>query len=80
MATTAHDPVCHMDIEPATAAGNSAYEGQTYYFCSPGCKKDFDRDPVGVLQAEAEYDHSQPMDHGMMAGAAKHPFWQFWKK
>ena len=39
MSTTVHDPVCHMDIDPATAAGTSEYKGQTYYFCSMGCKK-----------------------------------------
>ena len=77
-ATTVHDPVCHMDINPGTAAGQSEHGGQTYYFCSPGCKKDFDTDPAGVLQAEAEYDHSRPMDH--MIGAAKRPFWQFWRR
>ena len=26
MATTVHDPVCHMDIDPATAAGTSEYK------------------------------------------------------
>ncbi|HEX5140386.1 MAG TPA: YHS domain-containing protein [Dehalococcoidia bacterium] len=83
---TAHDPVCHMDIDPKTAAGTSEYEGQTYYFCSRGCKVDFDEDPAGVLQREAAYDHSQPMDHGMMGGmatatagtGAKKPWWKFW--
>jgi len=39
------DPVCGMDVDPKTAAGKSVYEGKTYYFCSPGCKKDFDKDP-----------------------------------
>jgi YHS domain-containing protein len=80
--STVHDPVCHMDIEAAGAAGRSDYEGTTYYFCAAGCKKDFDADPVGVLKAEAEYDHSQAMDHGMQAGAAgeKKPWWRFWRK
>jgi len=41
----AKDPVCGMDIDPKTAAGNSEYKGETYYFCSPGCKKSFDADP-----------------------------------
>ena len=79
---TVHDPVCHMDIDPATATGRSDHEGTTYYFCSPGCKKDFDDDPAGVLAAEAAYDHSQPMEHGMGAPAAApaRPWWQFWKK
>ena len=41
---TVHDPVCHMDITVASAAGSSHYEGQTYYFCAIGCKRDFDED------------------------------------
>ncbi len=45
MATTVHDPVCWMDIDPKTAAGKSEYKGQTYYFCSTGCKKTFDQAP-----------------------------------
>ena len=41
----ATDPVCGMDVDPATAAGASEYQGTTYYFCSPGCKRQFDQDP-----------------------------------
>ena len=76
---TEHDPVCHMDIYPATAAGSSEYEGTTYFFCSRGCKLDFDEDPAGVLRAEAEYDHSAAPQHHMMdEAAAKKPWWKFW--
>ena len=60
MANTVHDPVCGMDIDPATAAGKSEYKGQTYYFCSPGCKKSFDKDPekyVGAAGSEHEHHH-----------------------
>ena len=39
------DLVCGMVVDPKTAAGKSEYEGKTYYFCSPGCKVAFDRDP-----------------------------------
>ncbi len=39
------DLVCGMDVDPKTAQWKSDYQGKTYYFCSPGCKKDFDRDP-----------------------------------
>jgi YHS domain-containing protein len=39
------DPVCEMMVDPKTAAGKSDYLGKTYYFCSPGCKKDFDKEP-----------------------------------
>ena len=45
MSDTVKDPVCSMEIDPKTAVGKSEYQGQTYYFCSPGCKKNFDRDP-----------------------------------
>jgi Cu+-exporting ATPase len=40
-----YDPVCGMEVSPDKAAGSSQYEGQTYYFCSPSCKKQFDADP-----------------------------------
>lgn len=57
MTTTVHDPVCHMDIDPATAAGTSEYKGQTYYFCSLGCKKSFDKDPEKYLSESNENEH-----------------------
>lgn len=56
MTTTVHDPVCHMDIDPVTAAGTSEYKGQTYYFCSPGCKKAFDKDPEKYLNSTNEQE------------------------
>ncbi|HEX6033108.1 MAG TPA: YHS domain-containing protein [Anaerolineales bacterium] len=56
MTTTVHDPVCHMDIDPATAAGTSEYKGQTYYFCSPGCKKAFDKNPEKYLSHTSEHE------------------------
>jgi YHS domain-containing protein len=45
MAEKVKDPVCGMDIDPERAAGKSEYEGQTYYFCSTGCKRTFDKEP-----------------------------------
>jgi YHS domain-containing protein len=56
MAQTMKDPVCGMDVDPKTAAGKSEYQGQTYYFCSPGCKLSFDKEPekyVGKTQAHS---------------------------
>jgi YHS domain-containing protein len=43
------DPVCKMEIDPKTAAGKSDWNGQTYYFCSLGCKREFDKDPGHFL-------------------------------
>lgn len=43
------DPVCGMTTDPKEAAGKSEYKDKTYYFCSLGCKKDFDKDPEKYL-------------------------------
>lgn len=45
------DPVCLMDVDPATTRWMSEYGGRTYYFCAPGCKKAFDREPQAYLTA-----------------------------
>ncbi len=47
------DPVCGMDVDPKTAEYKSVYQGTTYYFCSPGCKRDFDRDPQKYVKSGA---------------------------
>ena len=39
------DVVCGMQVDPTKAAGKSEYNGKTYYFCSPACKKKFDANP-----------------------------------
>ena len=37
------DPVCQMDRGAGpSAAAQSKYQGQTYYFCAVGCKQKFD--------------------------------------
>lgn len=38
------DPVCGMDVSPREAKAKSEFEGDTYYFCSEGCKRKFDAD------------------------------------
>lgn len=47
----AKDPVCGMTVEEAKAAAKSTYKGQTYYFCSPGCKTSFDKEPEKFLKS-----------------------------
>ena len=39
------DPVCGMDVTPATAAGTVDYGGGTYFFCSVGCADKFQATP-----------------------------------
>ena len=50
MATVERDVVCGMDVEPDSAAAKSEYQGKTYYFCAPGCKKEFDANPSKYVQ------------------------------
>jgi YHS domain-containing protein len=39
-------PVMGNEIPDVTkAAGKSVYKGKTYYFCCPGCKPEFDKNP-----------------------------------
>ncbi len=45
------DIVCGMTVDPKTAA-KSEYKGQTYYFCSKGCKAAFDKNPDKYLAAQ----------------------------
>jgi Cu+-exporting ATPase len=50
---SAIDPVCGMRVDPANAEYRSVHDGQTYFFCSRGCKESFDKDP-GSLVGGAE--------------------------
>ena len=48
-ATAVVDPVCGMDVDTATAARQTEYKGQTYYFCGSKCKEKFDLRPQQYL-------------------------------
>ncbi len=39
------DPVCNMEVDEKTAPVKSEYKGKTYYFCAPGCKAKFEKNP-----------------------------------
>ena len=46
------DVVCKMEIDEKTAKWKSEYKGKTYYFCAPGCKKTFDKEPEKYIAGE----------------------------
>jgi xanthine dehydrogenase accessory factor len=48
-ATVAVDPVCHMDVDPTTAALHAVHAGATYYFCSEVCLRRFEANPTEFL-------------------------------
>ena len=42
-----------MKVRPNSSAGHSERGGVIYYFCSTGCKRQFDADPDRYLNAAA---------------------------
>ncbi|MBX5464266.1 MAG: YHS domain-containing protein [Clostridia bacterium] len=54
----ARDPVCGMDVDEATAPAKAEYQGKTYYFCAPGCKRAFEKDPERYLSGGGEAEHA----------------------
>lgn len=62
----ARDVVCGMEVDEATAEWTSEYKGVMYYFCAPGCKSSFDKDPEKYLSGSPDHDHGHDHDHGMM--------------
>ena len=63
-ATAAIDPVCHMTVDPATAAGSVEHNGQTYYFCSTHCVRKFKADPLAFLNPQQPPAMMQPISIG----------------
>jgi Cu+-exporting ATPase len=53
------DPVCGMTVDPATAKHQTDFEGQTYSFCSAGCRQKFAAEPRKYL-ARPEPEASKP--------------------
>ncbi|HEY3277929.1 MAG TPA: heavy metal translocating P-type ATPase [Syntrophorhabdaceae bacterium] len=49
----ATDPVCKMVIKEKDAVATTDYKGTTYFFCSPSCKIEFDKDPQAFLSTSA---------------------------
>lgn len=46
------DPVCGMQVDPATTPYHADYQGQAWHFCSAGCRSKFIADPQRTLQPE----------------------------
>ncbi len=46
---TVLDLVCGMTVDAVPANRPFEYEGTTYYFCAPGCRKAFEKDPDSFI-------------------------------
>ena len=48
------DPVCGMTVTAIPANRPLEYQGTTYYFCAPGCRAAFQKDPAAFIQQEVQ--------------------------
>lgn len=62
------DPVCGMKLEEGEAVARVAYRGKVYYFCSGGCRREFDADPMEYFEEE-----ERPAGAREVAGATRKP-------
>jgi P-type Cu+ transporter len=47
---TVRDPVCGMSVDPATSKHRFEHKGETFHFCSAGCRTKFEADPAKYLE------------------------------
>lgn len=57
MHETMKDPVCGMEVTYENAQARSEHNGHTYYFCSLGCKEQFDRNPEQYITQDETVHH-----------------------
>jgi YHS domain-containing protein len=48
-AVSAIDPVCGMTVDKGATNLTADHNGQTYYFCSPGCRTAFVANPAAYV-------------------------------
>ena len=64
------DPVCGMAVDPATAKHSAEHHGETFYFCSGGCRTKFEADPTAYLTKASA---PAPADPGAIYTCPMHP-------
>jgi Cu+-exporting ATPase len=70
-AVTVHDPVCGMTVNPATSKHRFDYRGETYHFCSAGCRTKFAADPIAYLEKDSRPKAAVP--EGAIYTCPMHP-------
>ena len=54
------DPVCGMKVDPSRPAATLERDGQTFYFCHPGCKERFENGPAPPREARVTLQVRRP--------------------
>ncbi|MEN5264424.1 heavy metal translocating P-type ATPase [Stenotrophomonas sp. TWI587] len=57
---TVKDPVCGMEVDPATTAHHARHDGSDYHFCSDGCRRRFSADPQRYLDPSSHVAEPVP--------------------
>ena len=71
--STAHmatDPVCGMKVDIGARGPSFDHRGETYYFCSAGCRTKFAADPERYLTKRGE---AKPLPQGTLYTCPMHP-------
>lgn len=71
-AGAALDPVCGMTVDPATTPHRHVHGGETYFFCSGGCRTKFAASPMKYLDPAARAP-AEPMPAGTIFTCPMHP-------
>ena len=71
-ATKVRDPVCGMTVDPATSKHRFDHHGETFHFCSAGCRTKFAADPAKYL-AKRQGDAEPEMPAGTIYTCPMHP-------
>ncbi|OYX65979.1 MAG: haloacid dehalogenase [Rhizobiales bacterium 32-66-11] len=67
------DPVCGMEVNPATAGFRSEYGGKTYFFCSAKCHDTFEAAPTAYVATEAQPRPAREQPKGVIYTCPMHP-------
>ncbi|MBR1288632.1 MULTISPECIES: heavy metal translocating P-type ATPase [Bradyrhizobium] len=59
-ASKMHDPVCGMTVDPATSKHHLTHHGETFHFCSAGCRTKFAADPAKYLAKDKAPEPEMP--------------------
>jgi putative ABC transport system ATP-binding protein len=59
MVTMATDPVCGMTVEREKAAAMLDFDEVTYYFCSKGCRAEFEGEPKRFAEEMRNAHHAE---------------------
>jgi Cu+-exporting ATPase len=70
-AATVRDPVCGMTVDPATSKHRFDYRGETFHFCSAGCRTKFAADPASYLEKDSKPKAAVP--EGTIYTCPMHP-------